>query len=113
MRKTVICSIVLLLLSYCVSANADYTFDTPINLEPAVNSSVIDTTPSISSEGLSLFFSDRSGRYGSYDLWVTTRPTTDDEWGPAVNMGPTVNSAYREEYPSLTYSGFQVINCRV
>lgn len=68
MRKTVICSIVLLLFSYCVSTNADYTFDTPINLESAVNSSAIDATFSVSSEGLSLFFSDRSDRYGSYDL---------------------------------------------
>jgi len=54
----------------------------------------------ISPDGLSLYFgSNRAGGYGYYDIWVVTRETTDDDWGPAVNLGPTVNTAY-SDYPT-------------
>ena len=65
----------------------------PVNLGPAVNSSAWDGEPSISSDGLSLYFgSQRSGGYGGADIWVTTRATTSDPWGEAVNLGPTINT---------------------
>jgi predicted secreted protein len=36
--------------------------------------------------------SNRSGGYGNYDIWVSRRSTTDDEWGTPVNIGPTINT---------------------
>jgi len=64
-----------------------------VNLGPAVNSSAWDGEPSISSDGLSLYFgSQRSGGYGGADIWVTTRATVSDPWGQAVNLGPIINT---------------------
>ena len=75
------------------SANADFTFGTPTNLGPVINSSSGAASPSISADGLSLFFcSKRPGGSGGADLWVTTRATKDDPWGTPVNLGPIVNS---------------------
>jgi len=68
-----------------------------------------DSTPFIASDGLSLYFdSGRAGGYGSYDLWVTTRATTDDNWGPPVNVGATVNSSAEDWGASLSADGLEL-----
>ena len=83
----------------------------PINLGPAVNSPYTEICPSISSDGLTLYFSDdwdvsaRPGGYGGFDLWVTNRATLSDLWGPPVNLGPTVNSSNADLYPSISSDG--------
>ena len=94
MKTTRILAILVLALGLATEvANADFTFGTPTNLGPIVNSSAGDWAPSISSDGLSLFIiSNRPGGYGNLDIWVTTRATTDDPWGTPVNLGPTINS---------------------
>ena len=67
----------------------------PENLGPTVNSTAWDTGPSITSDGLELFFTSmRSGGFGGPDIYVTKRASTSDPWGPAVNLGPTINTAY-------------------
>ncbi|MEE8577461.1 MAG: hypothetical protein V3T31_09415, partial [candidate division Zixibacteria bacterium] len=87
-------------------ANADFTFGTPTNLGPTVNSSTDDDTLDISYDGLEIYFtSNRPGGYGNYDIWVTTRPTTADDWGIPVNLGPTVNSSSSENSPSISADG--------
>ena len=87
-------------------ANADFTFGTPTNLGPTVNSSSADAVPTISGDGLELYFtSDRSGGQGGSDIWVSKRATTEDEWGQPVNLGPTVNSSYSENAPSISPDG--------
>jgi predicted secreted protein len=83
------------------TTNADW--GTPVSLPPPVNSSSGDSGPCISADGLSLFFaSDRPGGFGSYDLWVTTRLTTEDPWEPPVNLGLTVNSWAYDNHPSIS-----------
>jgi beta-lactamase regulating signal transducer with metallopeptidase domain/Tol biopolymer transport system component len=90
-------------------AKADFTFGSPTSLGPVVNSSRYDANPKISPDGLSFFFcSDRPGGSGNRDLWVTTRPTTRDDWGPPVNLGPNVNSPEIEESSSLTSNGLEL-----
>ena len=90
-------------------ANADFTFGTPTNLGPTVNSSAFDDAASISTDGSTLFFmSGRPGGYGINDLWVTTRTTTEDDWGTPVNLGPTVNSSYDEGDPSISSDGLEL-----
>jgi Tol biopolymer transport system component len=70
----------------------------------------VDAASSISVEGLELFFeSDRSSGSGGWDLWVTTRETTDDDWDTPVNLGPTVNSPYREQTPSILADGLSLL----
>jgi len=76
----------------------------PMNLGPTVNSWTTDSTPGISADGLSLYFSSaRSG--GPDDLWVTTRATVSDPWDPPVKLGSPVNSAYTDGTPSISYDG--------
>jgi beta-lactamase regulating signal transducer with metallopeptidase domain len=84
----------------------------PVNLGPTVNSSVSEATPSISTDGLTLFFSDqpvgatpRPGGYGGTDIWVTTRATKNDPWGQPVNLGPAVNSSSYEHSPGISADG--------
>ena len=85
-------------------ATTDEPWSAPLNLGPKVNSSSADWTPSISADGLSLFFtSKRSGGYGRHDLWITTRETIHDEWGAPANLGPTVNSGHRELSMSISH----------
>jgi Tol biopolymer transport system component/Tfp pilus assembly protein PilF len=88
---------------------------TPVNLGSTVNSSAHDSCPYISSDGLSLFFnSTRPGGYGSYDIWVTTRKSTHDEWGNPVNLGPIINSADLDGNPSISVDGRTLLfsSCR-
>ncbi|TKJ37012.1 MAG: hypothetical protein CEE38_08905 [Planctomycetes bacterium B3_Pla] len=79
---------------------------TPVNLGPTVNSSYGDVGPSISADGLLLFFeSFRPGGYGSWDIWVTMRATINDLWAEPMNLGPTVNSQYYEGMPAISADG--------
>jgi hypothetical protein len=76
---------------------------TPVQLPPPVNSPFGDSGPCISADGLTFYFaSNRPGGYGNYDLWVTRRKTTEDPWGPPVNLGPTVNSLFYDNHPSIS-----------
>ena len=77
---------------------------TPVNLGPKVNSSGWDACASISTDNLVLYFYslNRSGGYGGLDLWVSTRETIDDDWGEAVNLGPTFNTAGHNWAPNIS-----------
>jgi len=87
----------------------DENWGEPVNLGPTVNSSQWEYSPSLSADGLSLFFaSNRSGGSGGYDLWVTTRATTQDDWGNPVNLGPTVNSSYRDLIADTSAEGLSL-----
>jgi len=90
-------------------ANADFVWGTPTNLGPNVNSSADDAAPSISADGLQLYFIDwevfRPGGYGLADIWVTTRETTEDDWGTPVNLGPPVNTSAEDLGPSISADG--------
>jgi len=78
----------------------------PVNLGPTVNSAFHDGGAAISSDGLDLYFvSNRPGGSGFFDLWVTTRATTDDDWGEPVNIGPPVNSSVGEWHPNISADG--------
>jgi hypothetical protein len=84
----------------------DDDWGNPVSLGPIVNSSADDCYACISADGLELYFSSpRSGGYGNYDLWVTTRETTDEDWGIPENLGPTVNSSGYEVDPSISADG--------
>ncbi|MHC4191577.1 MAG: hypothetical protein ACYSUB_18170 [Planctomycetota bacterium] len=77
-----------------------------------MNSSADDGLPSISADGLSLFFmSNRPGGYGERDIWVTTRATTDDPWGEPVNLGSQVNRSSGEWGASISSDGLLLYFC--
>jgi hypothetical protein len=90
-------------------ATADFTFGTPLNLGPTVNSSYNEWGPCLSADGLELYFgSGRFGGSGAEDLWVTTRSTTDDDWSTPVNLGSTINSSSPEGMPSISSDGLEL-----
>ncbi len=46
-----------------------------------------------------IFASDRPGGFGGLDLYVSRKVNGD--WGPAVNMGPEINTSFNEDRPFL------------
>jgi hypothetical protein len=83
----------------------------PVNLGPTVNSEAGEHSPSISTDGLTLYFAeqseklDRPGGLGGGDIWVTMRKTKADPWASPVNLGPTVNSPAWDQAPSISDDG--------
>jgi hypothetical protein len=60
----------------------------PVNLGPNVNSSGSQVEPSISGNGLELYF----GCWDDWNLRVCTRPSKDAPWSSPVKVGPPVGS---------------------
>jgi Tol biopolymer transport system component len=90
-------------------AKADYTFDTPTNLGPIVNSPGADWAAGHPANGLELYLeSGRVGGYGGWDLWVTTRETIHDDWGTPMNLGSTINSNYLTHGSSVSLDGLSL-----
>ncbi len=84
----------------------------PVNLGPVVNGPFHDVHPTISTDGLCLIFSEhgsagpyRPGGFGGADIWMTIRPTPEVDWGPPVNLGPTVNSSSVDNTPYISPDG--------
>jgi hypothetical protein len=87
----------------------------PEHLGPTINTPdnlVSDNMPHISADGLKLYFmSNRSGGSGGFDIWLATRPTTEDDWGEPENLGPPVNSEYDEAFPRVSGDGLTLVFC--
>jgi len=93
-------------------ATKDDNWGTPVNLGATVNSSSDDGGPSLSADGLELYFSsNRPGGYGGYDLWMTTRATVNDDWGTPVNLGPPLNTSAHEAFQSTSRDGLVFFFC--
>lgn len=78
-------------------------WEAPQNLGSNINSAAGDGGPALSHDGLLLFFSgSRDGGEGGEDIWVSRRtdPNDDLSWGPAINLGPDVNTAVAENGPA-------------
>lgn len=83
-----------------VATNPDFdahhwsAWSTPENLGPVINTTANEQHPTISRDGLSLYFaSDRTGTMGGLDIWVSHRASVDDPWEAPQNLGPNINSA--------------------
>ena len=89
-------------------ANPQEPWSIPERLPPPVNGPSADVSPSISTDGLTLYFaSQRPGNIGLQDIWVARRTDVALPWGPPENLGPRVNAP-----ASLTYAPFISINGR-
>jgi len=87
-----------------ITTNDDW--GVPVNLGPTVNSTAADGEPSISADGLELFFSSgRAGGLGNADLYVARRTTIHHDWSEPLNLGPSVNTPSADYAPSLTSDG--------
>ena len=90
-------------------ARGDF-FCTPATKVANVNGGTVTMGGCISADGLSLYVaSDRAGGYGgTFDMYVATRASAQDEWGPVVNLGPTLNSAAWEHTLNLAPDGLSL-----
>lgn len=74
-------------------------------LNTEVNSGDPELAPFVSSDGgYIIFTSGRDGGYGGFDLWICFSDP-DGNWGEAQNLGPTVNTAGTENFPSVSPDG--------
>jgi hypothetical protein len=82
----------------------------PVNLGPTINTPDVEWHPSVTADGLELYFdSDRPGGEGAWDLWVAKRESVDDDWGAPVNLGPTINSPFGAESSSISPDGLTLL----
>jgi Tol biopolymer transport system component len=66
----------------------------PERLSAPINSTAAEFSPSISRNGLTLYFaSAREGNIGSFGIWAATRVRGTDPWDAPRNLGPNVNTA--------------------
>ena len=90
----------------------DAPWSDPENLGPNVNTSALDMGSTITADGLSIFFqSTRGGGFGAEDIYVCTRATTSDPWGPAENLGANVNSSFVDAQPFVLPDGLTLLFC--
>ncbi len=99
-----------LLFAAGVALQAQVAFGVPVNLGPSVNDAAVDGSPSITADGRELYFhSTRPGGQGGLDLWVSTRASTGQGWGRAVNLGSVVNAATNEVAPTISADGLELV----
>ena len=78
---------------------------TPITkLNKNINTKYYESHASVSQDGKRLYFtSNRDGGYGGLDIYLSEKDASDD-WGPAVNLGSSVNTIYNEDTPFITFN---------
>ncbi len=76
----------------------------PVRLNSNINTEYWEGSCSVSADGKYLYFaSERPGGYGGRDLWVSEKEG--DDWGPATNLGPIINTKYDEDAPFIHPDG--------
>lgn len=84
-----------------ISYLTDDGWSEPENLGPNINTEFWESSPSLSPDNQVLYFSsNRSGGYGGKDLYYSIRQKN-GHWGPAINMGPNINTAGDEMAPYI------------
>ncbi|MGE0566947.1 MAG: hypothetical protein AB7O73_03280 [Bacteroidia bacterium] len=80
------------------------TFSKPERLNDNINSDYWEGSCSISADGQFLYFtSERPGGYGGRDIWASVR--INEDWGPPINLGQTINSELDEDDPFIHPDG--------
>lgn len=92
--------------------NVDEKFDIALPLVTEFDQQSADC-PFLSFDGLALYFglvqpNDSRNR----DLWVSKRNSLQDSWGPAVSLGPNINTAGYEQSPWVSRNGLTLIFSR-
>jgi tetratricopeptide (TPR) repeat protein len=75
-----------------------------VKLNKNINTKYWESHGFISEDGSQLIFaSDRPGGFGGLDLYISRKVNGD--WGPAVNIGPEINTQFNEDRPFLINNG--------
>lgn len=84
-----------------ISYNTPTGWSEPENLGRNINTESWESSPSLSPDKRALYFSsNRPGGYGNKDLYVSYR-MPNGKWGPAKNMGPSINTVGDELAPFI------------
>lgn len=90
--------------------SAQYEWSEPENLGPKINSNRDDASPFLSADGLSLLFaSKRPFGHVGFELWESRRTTTDESFGPPIEMQRIVNSIGDDDAPCLSVDGRELV----
>jgi len=88
---------------FCSRADVNSPWNAAQNLSPFINTSSNEAGPSLSSDGLILFFhSTRSGGEGGWDIWYSMRSSVDDPWSTPVNAGTEINTGGNDWTPEIS-----------
>ncbi|HEX4130988.1 MAG TPA: protein kinase [Pirellulales bacterium] len=92
-------------------SSLDKPFGKPVNLGANVNSTEQDSHPWLSADGLTVLFSSSraGGLGGNSDLYLATRKSRSEPFGPAVSLGEPVNSKASEHSGALSANGLAII----
>ena len=84
-------------------------YDSPVNAGPLINTANFEGGPSLSQDGLTLLFgAARQNSLGQLDedIYMATRETISEPFGPPQNLGAPVNSLGFGDYsPELSAMG--------
>lgn len=84
-----------------ISYSTPQGWSEPINLGSQINTESWESSPSLSADKSTLYFSsDRPGGYGGKDLYVSYR-LANGKWSKAINMGSSVNTSGDELAPFI------------
>lgn len=88
-----------------VSQKSEQGWLSPESLPIAADSMIV-AHPSISEDGLTLYFvSNIPGGFGGNDIWKVTRTGSSDSWGEPVNLGADINTSKDEMFPYIHSDG--------
>lgn len=77
-----------------------------MNLGPTINTTANENNPTLSPDGLSLYFtSDRADELGLTDIWVSHRTCEDCPWEAPVNLGSPINTGSTDIAPTISIDG--------
>jgi hypothetical protein len=79
-------------------------FTNCVALPEPINTDSPEHSPFVPPDGSFMIFSSFRGGYGRSDLFISFRQA-DDTWTTPLNMGPAINSAYKDEYPYVSPDG--------
>ena len=87
----------------------DDDWDTPRNLGAPVNTPYAEYAPSITEDGLSLYFCSNQGEPSDpVHIWVSTRDRTSNQWKTPTKLGPNVNRFGHHRAPSISGDGLEL-----
>jgi len=94
------------------AAGKPFCYDTPVHLDPPINTPGFEGKPSLSASGLELYFvSDRPGALGGpgdQDIYVSRRASITDAWGEPERVPPPVSSPFFDITPSISLDGLDL-----
>jgi len=73
--------------------------------DPGINTTYREEGACKSKSGDTIYLaSDRDGGFGGFDIYYCLK-LPDESWGPAINMGQSINTPFDENYPNLSLDG--------